>query len=525
MEKHMKLNLWVLMVTFILLIPMTGCLKLSPTLSDGAPPEVISNEDSWPLANHDYSNTRTASHSSISSETISTLHPVWNYTIKGEEAFGAAISNPLILNDTVYFQDGHANTVALWLNNGTVQWFYESNGSLVLGPNGPAIGWGKVFVAKDVYTMVALELSSGRELWSTTLSHVATTGIDIQPTVYDNKVYVSTVPGIGDIYYAPGGIGVIYALDQATGDVIWNFSTVDSPDLWGHPEINSGGGCWYTPAIDLNTGLMFWGTGNPAPFPGRPGYPNGESRPGPNLYTNSLLALHSDTGVLAWYTQVVPHDLFDYDFQIPPILANATISGVEQSLVIGAGKNGRVYAFNRSSGSILWEAVVGIHQNDQLASLPAGYTTVLPGTLGGVETPMAYADGVIYTTYNNLYVNWTSVSYFAGNITPYIPPYNQATSGLIAIQASTGKFLWEQHFDVANVGGATVVNDLVFTATINGTIFAFNRSSGELLWSYQTPAGITAWPAVTGDFLVWPAGGGFGFSGTPTLTAFRIHPS
>jgi outer membrane protein assembly factor BamB len=516
---------FVVLTSILILTGLNGCMQQSRRDTINIPPEVNAYKDQWPLANHDYANTRSTTSSSINSDTVLSLHQVWNYTITGTSSFGAATSNPLILNSTVYFQDGHSNTVALFLQNGSEKWFYESDGIIFLGPNGPAAGWNKIFISKDVYTMVALDMENGKVLWNNTLSNVATTGIDIQPTVYDNKVYVSTVPGIGDIYYAPGGIGVIYALDQETGRKVWNFSTVDSIDLWGHPEYNSGGGCWYTPAVDIKTGSMFWGTGNPAPFSGRPGYPNGASRPGPNLYTNSLLCLNAHTGELHWYTQVVPHDLFDYDFQIPPILTNANINGMNQSIVIGAGKMGRVYAFNRSTGSILWVTVVGVHMNDQLASLPPGVTTVMPGILGGVETPMAYADGVVYTTFNNLYVNWTSVSYFAGNNSPYIPPYSEATSGLAAIQTSTGKILWEHTFDVANVGGATVVNDLVFTATINGTIYAFNKTTGDLLWTYQAPAGITAWPAVAGEYLVWPAGGGFGFGGIPTLVCLSISKS
>jgi glucose dehydrogenase len=64
---------------------------------------------------------------------------------------------------------------------------------------------------------------------------------------------------------------------------------------------------------------------------------------------------------LIWYSQVNPHDILDHDFQIPPILAEANISGKYQDIVIGAGKMGRVYAFNRSTGAILWTAAVGRH--------------------------------------------------------------------------------------------------------------------------------------------------------------------
>jgi glucose dehydrogenase len=110
---------------------------------------------------------------------------------------------------------------------------------------------------------------------------------------------------------------------------------------------------------------MYWGIANPAPFPGQPkssivpqDYPNGSSRPGPNLYTNSIVALDHATGKMSWYTQVWPHDISDYDLMIPPILATATYGGKQQEIVIGAGKMGQVYAFNRQTGALLWQTAV-----------------------------------------------------------------------------------------------------------------------------------------------------------------------
>ena len=53
---------------------------------------------------------------------------------------------------------------------------------------------------------------------------------------------------------------------------------------------------------DLN--LIYWGVGNP-----NPDY-YGDSRPGDNLYSNSLVALNADTGELQWhYNQNInPHE-------------------------------------------------------------------------------------------------------------------------------------------------------------------------------------------------------------------------
>jgi outer membrane protein assembly factor BamB len=446
----------------------------------------------------------------------------WSMNITGIGPFGGATSNPLILGDRVLFQDAMANTYLLDRDTGIPRWVHWFNATLVYAPNGPGVGYGKVFVGSDSHNLTALDIRDGSILWQTRISTIPTTGMDIQPVVYDGRVYASTVPGLGDIYYAPGGIGVIFTLDQETGAGVWNFSTVDSPDLWGHPEINSGGGCWYPPAIDTVTGLIFWGTGNPAPFVGTPDYPNGLSRPGPNLYTNTLLALEHRQGRLIWFTQVYPHGLFDYDFQISPILTTANISGSERAIVVGAGKMGRVYAFDRATGAILWVCVVGKHQNDQLALLQHGYTTVYPGDLGGIESPMASAEGKIYAVYNDLYTNWTPDSYFAGNTTPYIPPYQEGASGIVAIEVDTGKIGWERHFDTVNTGGATVVNDLVFTATMDGSMYALDRNTGSILWTYRAPAGIEAEPAVAHDTIIWPCGGGLGFGGPPTLIALGL---
>jgi predicted lipoprotein with Yx(FWY)xxD motif/outer membrane protein assembly factor BamB len=476
------------------------------------PPEVAQYAKDWPLPNRDYSNTRATTDSSINSGNVGKLKTAWSFIIPGVGAYGGAASTPLILGDTVYFQDLKANVFAIDLGSGNVKWSKMYNISAVVGPNGPAVGDGKVFVAKDLYHMAALDMKTGSELWSTRVSYVNTTGIDIQPTVYDGMVYTSTVPGTADLFYAPGGVGFIYALDQATGVVKWNFSTVTS-GMWGHPEVNSGGGSWYTPSIDTKTGTIYWGIGNPAPFPGTKDWPSGSSRPGPNLYTDSIVALDHRAGFLKWFTQVNPHDLFDFDFQISPILARANVSGRMRDTVIGAGKMGRVYGFDRNTGEILWVAVVGEHNlNDQLDVLPAGSTTVAPAILGGVETPMAYSDGVVYVPVIDMSLVWTptSVDYSTLN-------FSKGKGELVAVDASTGKIRWYKKFDSINVGAATVVNDLVFTGTYDGTIYAFKKDTGEQVFSYKAPAGINGWPAVAGDTIVWPTGVG----GTPSVIALR----
>jgi outer membrane protein assembly factor BamB len=210
---------------------------------------------------------------------------------------------------------------------------------------------------------------------------------------------------------------------------------------------------------------------------------------------------------------VAPHDLFDYDFQISPILTAVNINGAQQEIVIGAGKMGKVVAFDRKTGQTIWITPVGMHKNDNLTVLPAGITEVAPGPLGGVETAIAYADGIVYAPYIDMIVQYTPSEFIGESFN-----FAAAKGGLTAIDAASGKILWDKKLDAMNVGGATVVNDLVFTSTYDGKIYAFNAKNGEQVWEYQAPGGINGWPAVSGDSIIFPVGVGQ----TPMVLAFKI---
>ncbi|PWR74260.1 outer membrane protein assembly factor BamB family protein [Methanospirillum lacunae] len=472
-----------------------------------APPEIQDTNQSWPLANKDYSNTRDQQETDISSESVGKFNLSWTYPITGHSAFGSAATTPIITNNTVYFQDLAGNIIALNQQTGTPLWTNNYNSSTILGPNGPAIGYGKVFISPDVYSLSALDMKDGTERWSVHLSPSNSTGINIQPIVFDKKVYVATVPGTSaNDFYAGGQFGELYALDEETGAIIWNTSTIDTPDLWGNKSVNSGGGAWYSPGIDTRTGITYWGIGNPAPIPGTPDYPAGLSRPGPNLYTDSIMAVDGKSGEIVWYNQVKPHDLFDLDFQISPILASipdSTDESKTRDVVFGAGKLGKVYSFDRKDGSIIWNTSVGIHNgNADLSTIPEGETIqVLPGFFGGVETPMAYTDGILFVPVVNFASNYSSTGMDTGSF-----DLSSGTGELVALDASNGTELWKKEYPSMNLGGATIASDIVFTATYDGTIYAYKIKTGDLVLKYKAPSGINGWPAIGKKSIIWPAG-------------------
>ena len=82
---------------------------------------------------------------------------------------------------------------------------------------------------------------------------------------------------------------------------------------------------------------------------------------------------------------------------------------------------------------------------------------------------MAYADGVVYVLANNLATDFTN------GLTLELHPFSENTSDLVAIDVNLGRVSWNVSLPSGGYGGATVVNDLVFTGTFDGMLYAFKR--------------------------------------------------
>lgn len=465
------------------------------------PPEWAANAGSWPAHNYGLSNARATTQTPINSQTVSRLKVKWRFRFSGTGAFGAFASTPIVLNGTVYLQDLNSNVYALDRASGKVKWAHKFNKPSV-GPNGIAFGYGRIYGATATNTF-ALDPSNGALVWSRKLTRNKNEGIDMAPQLFDNTVLISTVPGNANSFYAGRGDGIVWALDAASGKPKWKFNTLATgAKLWGHPDVNSGGGLWYPPSVD-SRGRVFISIANPAPLYGTRKFPDGSSHPGPNLYTNSIVALNGQTGKLIWFQQIFPHDVRDYDVMIPAILTSAVINGTETEIVLGASKGGKAFALRADNGKRLWTLSVGTHRNDT-GPLPRKPISILPGDLGGVETPMALAD-------NRLFVPWLDLAVRA-SATGQVGGFNfrAGRGGLTAVNAATGKVLWQKRLPSMNFGAATVANDVVFTSDYAGAIYAFDTTTGKTLWTAKAPAGVNSFPAIDGDtLLVGAAASGF----------------
>ena len=342
-------------------------------------------------------------------------------------------------------------------------------------------------------------------------------------------MYVSTVPvNPNKGQYLGGAKGTLWALNAATGAPEWSWDEVQN--LWGNPGINSGGGLWDPPSFDAQ-GNLYIGIANPGPIgqTGWPkGYPWGTSRPGPNLYTDSVVKL-SPQGKLLWYYQLTPHDLYDWDLQDSPVLTTAN----GQPVVIDGGKAGILIELNAQTGKLLWKLPVGVHSghdNDGLLTENATPTSTIPlpakfdlepGIFGGVESQLATNGSTAFAAVNNLAVPMSAKGVTESSAT-FEASIGKATGEMVAVNQDTGKIEWDDKLPSSPYGAAAVTNNVVFTTTYNGDLYAFDAATGAILLKTPLSAGTNAPVTIAGDYVIAGAGVQLSTSQQPLIIAYKL---
>jgi alcohol dehydrogenase (cytochrome c) len=483
----------------------------------------------WTLPGANLQNTRDVV-SSITASNVAKLGVTWCVPIEstGEaRTYGFTdgyATTPVVVHGVAYVQDLESDVMAVSLASGRVLWthnYSSPNG----GPDGVTVAGGTVYAATN-HAAVALSAATGRQLWSRTLTGNSHEGIDMAPGFNHGTVYVSTVPvnpQVGE--YLGGGKGVLWALNAATGVPEWSWDEVQG--LWGDPAVNSGGGLWDPPSFDA-AGDLYIGIANPGPI-GQGGWPKGlpwgTSRPGPDLYTDSVVKL-SPAGKLLWYYQLTPHDLFDWDLQNSPVLTTAD----GQPVVIDGGKAGVLIELNADTGKLIWKLPVGVHSGPANAglltehatpttrvALPATFT-LEPGVFGGVESQLASNGTTVFAAVNNLPVSMSVNGVTNGKA--FGASIGKATGQMIAVNQDTGKIEWDDQLPSSPYGAATVTNNVVFTTTYSGYLYAFSAATGAILLKTPLSSGTNAPVAIDGSYVL--TGAGVQISDHQLIIAYRL---
>src|SRR6201996_7735891 len=447
--------------------------------------EIPEIED-WPVFGRDRNNTRFATQDEIDTGNVHELGEAWSTSLGPDQCLMESF--PTVIGENVFVTTSTDEVMSINGKTGHVNWTYtpevdfsQSTGVGGYGVSvnrGVAAENGKLFLLTFDDKLQAVSQKTGEKLWSSSVADAHTGAYEsMAPTAYDGKVFV------GDSGSEDGVRGFVAAYDQKTGKKLWQFYTVPKAGTKWVPKGGGGGTIYMPPTIDPKTGILYVGTGNPAPVI------VGAKRPGKNLYTDSLLALDANTGELLWYHQEQAHDLWDYDAESPVVLFNTEIEGKRRRGVAEAGKNGVLFLLDAKTGTNLFPSVPFV-KRDHSPPTRKG-TLECPGAVGGSQySPLTYSPETqaVYVSGINLcmvlrvtYKSNNGEKDFGGD--RVVPKDTEKTGTFTAVETTTGEVLWKRDMPTPMDGGASsTAGGLVFTGDQRGILYAFDAKDGKDLW-------------------------------------------
>jgi alcohol dehydrogenase (cytochrome c) len=471
----------------------------------------------WITYHGDYTGQRHSPLKQITPENVRRLAPVWTFQTGFDTRGRGFETTPLALDGVLYVTGSNNYAWALDARSGRPFWQYRRQlpNDLTYGVSAPVNrGFGmlgdKLFMVTLDAHLLAMDKATGGILWDVVLAdYKVGYAATLAPLVLDGKVIV----GISGGEYVTRGF--IDAYDPDTGERLWRFYTIPGPgepgsETWpDDPQIlaSGGGGTWMNGTYDPELNLIYWGTGNP-----NPDY-YGDSRPGDNLYSNSLVALDADTGEMRWYFQFTPHDLHDWDSNQIPVLVDMEWEGRPRKLAMLANRNGFFYVFDRVTGELLLgKPFSGTTWARELDA--DGRPIVLnDGSEGCVPDPWGSTNFYPPSWEPNLELFILTARETCATFVPEEPVYEpgqQSTGGVIwidndqgwsalrALDPRTGDMKWEFRYPSPTFAGVmTTASGLTFAGDHEGNFIAFDSATGEHLWHYQTGSRIWGTGAMT----------------------------
>jgi alcohol dehydrogenase (cytochrome c) len=419
---------------------------------------------------------------------------------------------PIVVDGVMYLSGYDGYVWALNAATGEELWRYRHAVPLDIPlccgnvNRGVAVARGRVFYSSPNGTLVALDGSTGRPVWSKQwLDPRAGESSTMAPLIVKNMVIV----GSSGAEY--GVRGHIDAFDISTGQRIWRRYPVPKPgergsESWGNNDSweRGGGSAWITGSYDPELDLLYWATSNPSPdF-------DGSGRPGDNLYTDSVLAMDPDDSSIRWHYQFTPHDVWDYS----GVNENILFERGGQRLLAHFDRNGYLFVLDRVSGRRVSVTQFGDRVNWGRIDPATGAVTnrreptregieICPGPAGSKEwnhASYSRSTDLLYTPVIDACATFRmyptpfkeGLSYFGGEA---IVHPNQVRGGGVKAYRTDGTLAWTWRYKFPIVASVlSTAGDLLFVGTPDGLFIALDARSGRQLWQFRTGTGIHSNP-------------------------------
>ncbi|WP_294537911.1 PQQ-dependent methanol/ethanol family dehydrogenase [uncultured Rhodoblastus sp.] len=479
----------------------------------------------------------------INTSNVKNLVPAWSLSFGGEKQRGQE-AQALVHDGVVYVTASYSRIFAADARTGDKIWEYDARLPEGIMPccdvinRGAAIYGDKVFFGTLDAQIVALDAKTGKVVWHKAVDdfkagYSISSAPIVVPTKANGALLITGLAG-GEF----GVVGRVEAYNVDNGELVWSRPVLEGlagsyrgkessvtgkvNETWAGDEFKTGGGAtWLGGTYDPELKLLYFGTGNPAPW-------NSWTRPGDNRWTASRIAINPENGELVWGFQTTPHDGWDYDGVNEFIPFDLVKDGKTVKAGGTADRNGFFYVLDRTNGKfisampfvskITWAKGIDatgrpIYNDEFRPGDPAKSEDgkkgkevfAVPSFLGGKnQMPVAYSDQtkLFYVPSNewgmdihNEPVVFKKGAAFLGAGFNIKPIFDDHIGSLKAIDPVAQKVIWEYKNKAPLWGGVlATAGGLVFTGTPEGYLKAFDAKNGKELWKFNVGTGIVAPP-------------------------------
>ena len=527
-------------------------------------PAIISLEDAfdWKYSAFDKDNTGFSPQTVISKDNVMNLQLNWVYHFDGVDPLDDDIvppegiqTTPLIYQGIVYVATGYNEVYAINAKDGSPLWSFKPDINNFKNTE----VWAKRLAMRS--------LTIHEDAIYVQTSECYIYGLDLMTgdVVYELPETCSKIPGNNGEYFSPfaptfyknllitraqgnafGGRGFVSAYNLDTKDLVWQWfssppaggelnwgydqaklgNILPFEDDWGYTNYIAGGTSWGLLAIDEESETLFLLTGEPA------NQFDAALRPGPNLFSSSIVALDINTGTLKWYYQMSTHDINNNDPGWKVVYTTILVDDVERKAIIAASKSNYLYVVDAQTGNLIHEPIhfgpdsynltnVNTENKSDMFASQTKYIGEIfcPSQLGGVFAGMSIANNVAYIPSQNVCgtVITRQLEYKGEVIDGYVYrlDLNRTTNGSIyAIDLSTTELKWQTNLtDRIQSASLIVSGGVLYSIDRSGVFYAIDIEDGSILTSIPFNAIGSAGPSIGADangsmMIVFPIGGG-----------------
>jgi quinoprotein glucose dehydrogenase len=319
-------------------VPAAPVSELTPALPEAAlaAASLSTLPGDWTRSQADAAGTRYSPLAEIDRSNVKSLELAWIYHSNDGKA--NIQCTPVIVGGVLYAPTAGNNIVALNASTGVELWRFQPGGhpaqrGLIYWPGTQSAAPRLLFTSGPY--LFALDPKTGKPVSSFGNSGKVASGGVVAPVVYRDMVITAN-------------FNVITGFDISSGRLLWKFDVLPAPTNPNDDGTDIGGNVWGGIALDAGRGVVFAATGSP--------HPNfvGIEHPGDNKNANCVLALDAKSGKLLWSFQEIRHDIWDLDIPAPPNLVTVMHDGKRVDAVAQVTKIGNTLLLDRLTGKTLF---------------------------------------------------------------------------------------------------------------------------------------------------------------------------